>query len=44
MRLEKEDMSERLDMCDGKDNGSAPDKGLLPFVVAGEDGLLDKGW
>ena len=43
VRFEKEDMPERLDMCDGKDDGSAPEKGLLPFVVAGEDGLLDGG-
>ena len=38
-RLEKE---ERLDMCEEKEEGSAPEKGLVPLVV-GEEGLLEGG-
>ena len=32
-----------LDICEEKEEGSAPVNGLLPFAVAGEDGLLDGG-
>lgn len=42
-RLEKEEMPEMLDMCEEKEEGSAPVNGLFPFAVAGEDGLLEGG-
>ena len=41
-RLEKEEMPERVEMWEEKEEGSAPEKGF-PFVLAGEDGLFDGG-
>ena len=43
VRFEKEDMLERLDMCEEKEEGSPPAKGLFPFAAVGEDGLFDGG-
>ena len=43
MRFEKEEIPEILDMCEEKDDGSAPEKGLLPLAVTGEEGLFDGG-
>ena len=43
VRFEKEEIPEILDMCEENEDGSAPEKGLLPLAVTGEDGLLDGG-